>query len=130
PSSRCWARAPEIGSTPGDDRAAERLQDSSERRSPSDDPPPARLHDSVGAVRRDRRALGQWQVDAARPAGRARCPNYRADPDRWRRYHDVDRGWPGPPAWREDRIRFSVLSPGAIADRVRERPDSDGDRGP
>ena len=69
---------------------AERLQDRPERRSSADDSASARLHDSVRAVRRDRRAVGQRQVHAARSARRARCADDRADPHRRRGHHDAD----------------------------------------
>ncbi len=111
-----------------DDPASRRLEDGHERRTSADDSPSAEPHDPVGSVSRGPRPVWQRQVDAARPRRRARCADDRRDPHRRRGHHEAERGRAGQAARREDRVRVSVLSPRAVADRVREHPDPDGDR--
>ncbi len=55
------------------DRAARGFENSHERHRAADHSSSADDHDSSRPVRRDRRAVGQRQVDAARPARRPRC---------------------------------------------------------
>ena len=91
---------------------------------------PLDLHVAGRRAPRHRRAVGQRQVDADRPDGRARPADERRDPDRRHRHHQARRGRAGAPARPRHRLRLPVLPPGAVADRVRERARADGDRRP
>ena len=51
-----------------------------------------------------------------------RCADHRRNPHRRRGHHEAERGRAGEAARREDRLRVPVLSPRAVAHRVREHP--------
>ena len=88
---------------------------------------PLDLTHPVGPRRRDHRAVGQRQVDAARAARRARRAVDGQRHHRRRRHHGARRGRAGAVARPADRLRLPVLPPAAVADRARERARADGD---
>ena len=72
---------------PDHDRAARGLENGHERQRAADDSSSALAADSARPVRRDRRAVGQRQVDAARADRRPRRADRRFGADRRRRHH-------------------------------------------
>ncbi len=108
-----------------------RQQDRSERRPAAHHPSSARSRRRRWPVPGDHRAVGQRQVNAARPdrrpgfarrAGTIAIAGQDITTARRRRA--------GAAARREDRLRLPVLPSGAVADRDREHPGADGDRRP
>ncbi len=130
-SSPFWRRPLRAGAgkaLQAHDRAARGFQDRHERQRAAHDSSPADGRHPARPVHRDRRAVGQRQVDAARPHRRPRCADVGLGPHRRRRHHPARRGRAREAARREDRVRVPVLSPDSVADGARERRGADGDR--